>query len=198
MSEGQYHLSQLQDRVSELGRMLALLGWDVTLHRLAEEVPDARDRLGYVAQMTEAAATKVLNLVDAALPDCELAAREAAGLADRLADLAQHPELGVGEARAALGEAAAALTHQALLNRQQAEVLSQIMLAQDFQDLSGQVIKKVAGILDQAQQQLLLLLAQSAGPAAGRPEQAALAGPQAPDKAVAQEDVDDLMASLGF
>lgn len=198
MSEGQYHLSQLQDRVSELGRMLALLGWDVTLHRLAEEVPDARDRLGYVAQMTEAAATKVLNLVDAAQPDCELAAREAAGLADRLADLAQHPELGVGEARAALGEAAAALTHQALLNRQQAEVLSQIMLAQDFQDLSGQVIKKVAGILDQAQQQLLLLLAQSAGPAAGRPEQAALAGPQAPDKAVAQEDVDDLMASLGF
>ena len=198
MSEGRYHLNQLQDRVGELGRMLAQLGWDVTLHRLAAEVPAARDRLAHVAQMTEAAATKVLNLVDQSQPGCAAAASEATGLSGRLAGLARHPDLGVGEARAALDEAAAALAHQALVNRQQAEALSQIMLAQDFQDLSGQVIKKVVLILDQAQQQLLLLLAQSEGPAAVKTDSGALAGPQAPDKAVAQQDVDDLLASLGF
>ncbi len=198
MSEGRYHLHQLQDRVGELGRLLAQLGWDFTLHRLAAEVPEARDRLAYVAQMTEAAATKVLKLVDQSQPGCVAAACEASGLSDRLAALAQHPDLGVGEARAALGEAAAAMAHQALVNRQQAEALSQIMLAQDFQDLSGQVIKKVVTTLDQAQQQLLLLLAQSEGPAAARTDSVALTGPQAPDKAVAQEDVDDLLASLGY
>ena len=72
------------------------------------------------------------------------------------------------------------------------------MLAQDFQDLSGQVIKKVVGILDHAEHQLCQLLAQSEGPAATAAAPARLEGPQMPDKAVAQEDVDDLLASLGF
>ena len=141
MSEGQGHLRQSEDRVRELGRLLATLGWDITLHRLADEIPDARDRLGYVAQMTDSAANKVLNLVDEAQPHCQAAASEAAALSGRLALLAEHPGLGVGEARALLAEAAAALAFQAQVNRHQAGLLSQIMLAQDFQDLSGQVIK---------------------------------------------------------
>ena len=135
MSEGQQHLQAVDDRVRELARLLAALGWDDTLHRLAEEIPDARDRLGYVAQMTDSAATKVLNLVDDAQPRCEAAAGEAAELSSRLAVLSEHAELGVGEARAALAEAAA------------------------------------PGKLE---------------------------GPQLPEKAVAQEDVDYLLASLGF
>ena len=198
MSEGQDHLRQLDDRVREVGRLLAKLGWDVTLHRLAQEIPDARDRLGYVAQMTDSAANKVLNLVDEAQPLCEAAATEAAALSGRLAVLAEHPDLGVGESRALLAEAAAALAHQAEVNRHQAGLLSQIMLAQDFQDLSGQVIKKVVGILDHAEQQLQQLLSQSEGPQAAGPVPSRLKGPQVPDKAVVQEDVDDLLASLGF
>jgi chemotaxis protein CheZ len=73
-------------------------------------------------------------------------------------------------------------------------------MAQDFQDLSGQVIKKVVNIIGHAEQQLRQMLAQSEGkaPLMAAPEKAQLAGPQVPDKAVAQEDVDDLLASLGF
>lgn len=198
MSEGQEHLRQWDKRVREVGRLLATLGWDVTLHRLAEEVPDARARLGYVAQMTDSAANKVLNLVDEAQPRCEAAATEAAALSGRLALLAEHPDLGVGESRALLAEAAAALAHQAEVNRHQAGLLSQIMLAQDFQDLSGQVIKKVVGILDHAELQLQQLLSQTDGPEAATPAPSRLQGPQVPDKAMVQEDVDDLLASLGF
>lgn len=198
MSEGQGHLRQSEDRVRELGRLLATLGWDITLHRLADEIPDARDRLGYVAQMTDSAANKVLNLVDEAQPHCQAAASEAAALSGRLALLAEHPGLGVGEARALLAEAAAALAFQAQVNRHQAGLLSQIMLAQDFQDLSGQVIKKVVGILGHGEQQLQQLLSQNVGPEAAEPPAASLEGPQVPDKAVVQEDVDDLLASLGF
>ena len=72
------------------------------VHQLADELPDARDRLAYVGKMTEDAAMKVLNMVDAAQPVCQSAATEALTLADRLQGVGEHAELGLGEARAAL------------------------------------------------------------------------------------------------
>jgi chemotaxis protein CheZ len=200
LSDGPDALDELDALVRRLGATLAELGWDVALHQLADELPDARDRLAYVGKMTEDAAMKVLNMVDAAQPVCQSAAAEALELADRLQTAGQHAELGVGEARAALAEAAEALRHQASLQKAQNSVLTDIMMAQDFQDLSGQVIKKVVNIIGHAEQQLRQMLAQSEGkaPLMAAPEKAQLAGPQVPDKAVAQEDVDDLLASLGF
>ena len=200
LSDGPDALDALDALVRQLGATLSDLGWDLALHQLADELPDARDRLAYVGKMTEDAAMKVLNMVDAAQPVCQSAASEAMELADRLQAAGDHAELGVGEARAALCEAAAALRHQASLQKAQSSVLTDIMLAQDFQDLSGQVIKKVVVIIGHAEQQLRQMLAQSvsgAAPAvpAGNSQ---LAGPQVPDKAVAQDDVDDLLASLGF
>lgn len=200
LSDGLDALDELDALVRRLGATLAELGWDVALHQLADELPDARDRLTYVGRMTEDAAMKVLNMVDAAQPVCQAAASEAQALAERLDGVGTHPELGVGEARAALAEAAAALRHQASLQKGHQAMLTDIMMAQDFQDLSGQVIKKVVNIIGHADQQLRQLLAQTAGtaPATPAPEKSQLAGPQVPDKAVAQEDVDDLLASLGF
>ncbi len=198
MSAGQYALDQLDERVRLLGSTLVDLGWDVAFHQLADELPDARARLAHVAQMTETAANKVLDLVDEAQLRCGPAAAQASELSARLADLADHPALGVGEARAALAEAAAVLQQQTAENRAHAAVLSQIMMAQDFQDLSGQVIKKAVQIISHTEQQLRQLLAQSEGAASPVLEFAPLLGPQVPEKAVAQDDVDALMASLGF
>lgn len=198
LSEGRAALEQLDERVRRLGATLAELGWDAALHLLADEIPDARERLAYVGQMTEAAANKVLNMVDAAQPVCHAAASDAEALAGRLASLAEHPELGVGEARAALAEAVQALRHHGGVVRGQSEVLTDIMMAQDFQDLSGQVIKKVVGIISHTEQQLRMLLAQTEGRVVVVPVQTKLEGPQVPEKAVAQEDVDALLASMGF
>jgi chemotaxis protein CheZ len=200
LSDGPDALDELDALVRRLGATLSELGWDVALHQLADELPDARDRLAYVGRMTEDAAMKVLNMVDAAQPVCQSAATEAQTLADRLDGVGAHAELGVGEARAALAEAAAALRHQASLQKAHNAVLTDIMMAQDFQDLSGQVIKKVVNIIGHAEQQLRQMLAQSEGkaPVMAAPDKTQLAGPQVPDKAVAQEDVDDLLASLGF
>ncbi|OGB04597.1 MAG: hypothetical protein A3E25_04670 [Burkholderiales bacterium RIFCSPHIGHO2_12_FULL_69_20] len=198
LSDGPDALDQLDALVRQLGTTLAELGWDAALHQLVDELPDARDRLAYVGRMTEDAANKVLNLVDAAQPVCHTAAAEAEALAERLDGLSAHAELGVGEARAALAEAAAALRHQGEMKHAQASVLTDIMMAQDFQDLSGQVIKKVVLIISHAEQQLQQLLAQSEGQAVAPLDTGKLAGPQVPDKAVDQEGVDDLLASLGF
>jgi chemotaxis protein CheZ len=198
LSAGQDALEQLDERVRRLSTTLGELGWDRALHQLADEIPDARERLSYVGGMTEAAATKVLNLVEEAQPACQAAAAEADTLAARLDRLAGHPELGIGEARAALAEAAATLQHQASVARRHAAVLSDIMMSQDFQDLSGQVIQKVVDIITHTEQQLRQLLAQSQGRNAAALDKATLQGPQVPEKAVAQSDVDDLLASLGF
>ena len=201
MSAGQDALDQLDERVRRLGATLSELGWDAALHQLADELPDASQRLAHVGQLTENAATNVLNMVDAAQPQCQAAATEAEQLAARLSGLHCHADLGLGEARAALAEAADVLRHQAGVVRGQATVLSDIMVAQDFQDLSGQVIKKVVLIISHAEQQLRQMLSQSQGQAPlanimGKTDK--LEGPQVPDKAVAQEDVDDLLASMGF
>jgi chemotaxis protein CheZ len=71
------------------------------------------------------------------------------------------------------------------------------MMSQDFQDLSGQVINKVSKMLERAETPLNDLIAAmpAATEAAAPPE---LTGVQTPDKALKQDDVDDLLASLGF
>ena len=82
---------------------------------------------------------------------------------------------------------------------------TELLMSQDFQDLSGQVIKKVIDIISRTETQLLQLLSQSAPEhlaaaaavaAAATSEQ--LQGPQTPEKALKQDDVDDLLSSLGF
>lgn len=198
LSEGRDALDQLDERLRRLAETLNELGWDQALHQLADQLPDARERLDYVGQMTEAAATKVLNLVDDAQPVAQAAAVDAQQVAERMGRLAEQADLPADLARAALAEAAATLQRLAGMASAQSSVLSDIMMAQDFQDLSGQVVKKVVLIISHAEQQLLQLLAQSEGKASGQAEVNKLEGPQVPDKAVGQADVDDLLASLGF
>jgi len=198
LSEGRDALDQLDERVRRLAETLNELGWDQAFHQLADQLPDARERLAYVGQMTEAAATKVLNMVDAAQPLCQSAAADAQQVAERMSGLAAQADLSADQARVALAEAASTLQHLAGMAKSQCSVLSDIMMAQDFQDLSGQVIKKVVLIISHTEQQLLQLLAQSEGTTGEAVEFNKLEGPQVPDKAVGQADVDDLLASMGF
>ena len=198
LSEGRESLVRLDEHVGQLGNLLVELGWDTALYQLTHDLPDARDRLVHVGQMTEDAAMQVLSLVDANQPSCRSAATDAQRLSERLADLSQHPALGVGEARAALAEAAETLHAQAHLLRAQSAVLTDILLAQGFQDLSGQVIKQVRGVLHHTEQQLLQLLPAGGSHAQVSPATRPLAGPQCPARASSQQDVDDMLAALGF
>ena len=199
LSSGADALDHLDERVKRLGNTLSELGWDQALHQLVEEIPDARERLRYVGQMTEDAANKVLNLVDAMQPACQALAREQSALVNQLQALLAEPAASAGDLRAALSQAVSQLKAGQHMATEQANSLTSIMLAQDFQDLSGQVIKKVVGIISHTEEQLQRLLAQSEGKALEAPvTEAKLEGPQVPDKAVAQADVDDLLASMGF
>jgi len=87
--------------------------------------------------------------------------------------------------------------------RQHNSLLTDIMMAQDFQDLSGQVINKVTDILLRAEAELRHIVEDELHEDSQNPEASAggahqLEGVQLPDRAMQQDDVDDLMASLGF
>ena len=187
----------------EMHEALSVLG-GYQLHDIVEEMPNARDRLAHVGKMTEEAANKVLNLVDAAKPECDDLAKRGVELAQSLTRMAAVEELNVERARALMSVCGKFAERTAKFSENQANVLSDIMMAQDFQDLSGQVIKKVIDIITRTELQLLQLLVDSSpksetlGEVAFTGETHQLQGPQVADIALAQNDVDDLLASLGF
>jgi chemotaxis protein CheZ len=201
MAHDQAQLDRLAQITRQLHDAVVELGLDRHIRRVAGEIPDARDRLSYVGQMTEAAAHKVLNLVDAATPACERAAGDAKTLGAQLVDAADAAASANPAHADLLRRAASAVDAQGAFALAQAEQLSKIMLAQDFQDLSGQVIKKVIGIISQTESQLLALLMDSDPEhlaALAQADTDTLDGPQVPDKALKQDDVDALLADFDF
>ncbi|MDL5032607.1 protein phosphatase CheZ [Pelomonas sp. APW6] len=173
------------------------------LHKVVEELPDACERLRYVQEMTEQAANKVLNLVEKAQSDAGEVARKGQDLAEALERLASSDDMSVDRARAMMRLCAAYARQASGFGEREQGLHTELMLAQGFQDLSGQVINKVIGMLDRVESPLQQLLASSEPPAAAEEasvagSSAALEGVQTPDKALKQDDVDDLLASLGF
>jgi len=76
-------------------------------------------------------------------------------------------------------------------------------MAQEFQDLTGQVIKKVADVTYELENQLLKLLVENAPPERREEASGLLNGPVINaagrnDIAANQEQVDQLLESLGF
>ena len=170
---------QIGGIVRQLHDALQTLGYDTVLHEVTQEIPDARERLAYVGAMTEQAADRVLTLVDMAKPECTSLMEQGRAL------LAADPPPDQLKAFAERSVEVASL---------QQDALNDIMMAQDVQDLSGQVINKVIKIISRTEKQLLELLVSHTPPPKVEVT-AKLEGPQTPDKAMKQDDVDDLLAS---
>jgi chemotaxis protein CheZ len=180
----------------QLHTALNELGYTPKLQGAVEELPDARSRLQYIARLTGEAAEKVLNLVDAAKAEQSDMTRQARELD---ATLARIP--GLSAAMPELRQAAQAMVEAGERNDAR---LTEIMLAQDFHDLTGQVVARVVQVAATIEEQLLALLLESAP--AGKPGQDHVLAPQGPvvnpegrtDVVTSQAQVDDLLASLGF
>ena len=154
--------ARLGNITREMHEAFSVLGATGNLHNVVDEMPDARDRLAHVGKMTEAAANKVLNLVDAGKPECDDLAKRGHELSDSLSRMAAQDDLSVERARGLLVVCSKFAQRTATFAEKEAEVLSDIMMAQDFQDLSGQVIKKVIDIISRTEAQLVQLLMDSA------------------------------------
>ncbi|HJV50006.1 MAG TPA: protein phosphatase CheZ [Noviherbaspirillum sp.] len=196
-------LARIGQMTRALHQNLRALGFDKLIEKAAHEMPTARDRLSYVAKMTEQAAQRVLNATDVATPLQENLDAGAQSLAGQWQALLQG---GCADERyRAMAEQTVSFLGQvsadATITKQQ---LLTIMMAQDFQDLTGQVIKKVTELAHGIEQQLVQLLLDYAPPEIRRDAGSGLLnGPQInpegnPDVVAGQEQVDELLGSLGF
>ena len=180
---------QLHDTLTQLGVM-------PRLQQAADGLPDARSRLNYIAQKTGAAADKVLNLVDRAKSEHQSISSETRRIA---AAIVADPVKAVasGAVMNFVGDVESSTER---IDRH----LTEIMMAQDFHDLTGQVVAKVVSLASELEDSLVKLLVQAAPPeAATKVEAAVLQGPVVSyegrtDVVQNQGEVDDLLASLGF
>lgn len=182
------------------------------------QITDATERLNYVVTMTEKAANRTMDLVEQSAPLVNDLSTEASNLgadwgrfmrreldADAFRELAKRIELFLARSER---DGAKLSGH-----------LNDILLAQDYQDLTGQVIKRVTQLVTDVESNLLklVLMASQVDRFAGiehdhavlRAEQVKEKqpshgeGPQIhadkrDDVASNQDDVDDLLSSLGF
>jgi len=196
------------NQVGQMARMLhdtlGALGYDKLLEKTVSALPDAKDRLAYIANLTEQAACKVLNATDIANPLQEELEVGAALLAAKW-DALYANKMGVEDFKLMAAETRAFLK-SAVPQRTAAtkEQLMEIMMAQDFQDLTGQVIKKVVALAQDLESQLMAVLIETM-PGEKRTESVTslLNGPVInaegrTDVVGSQQQVDDLLDSLGF
>ncbi len=183
---------QLHDALKELGYADKLKG-------TVDQLPDAQSRLSYIARLTGEAAEKVLNHVEGAKSEQGLITERGRQLSVTIASVP-----GLAKAMPELTQWAAEVVD---LSEKSDARLTEIMMAQDFHDLTGQVIARVVQLASTIEEQLLSLLLQSAPSGSPGQDKAydmhALEGPvvdaQARSDVVAdQKDVDDLLASMGF
>jgi chemotaxis protein CheZ len=196
-------LSRIGHMTRALHDSLRGLGLDKLIERAASEIPDARDRLDYVARLSEQAAQKVLNATDAASPLQDRIDAGAAGLSRSWQALLDKPA-GEAEWRALALHTVASLDESRAAAAATRAHLMDIMMAQDFQDLTGQVIGKVTAIAQDLEQQLVQMLVDFAPAEVKRDfDNGLLNGPQInpaanSDVVSSQGQVDDLLDSLGF
>jgi chemotaxis protein CheZ len=217
--DGGMPAGEVYQRIGHLTRTLhdALreLGYDKELQGTRDQLPDARDRLTYIARVTGEAAEKVLNAVDRArvvqeqmtLKATDLRTRWMAVAAYAAADAARATPAG----RTLIDETCAYFDGIGGQTDVTQAILTDIMMAQDFHDLTGQVIRKVVTLAQNMEEQLLKLLLETTPPEQRKKLEAAAApgsterleGPVVKadgrdDVVTDQAGVDDLLASLGF
>ncbi len=178
------------------------------------DIPDAKERLNYVITMTEQAAHRTLNAVEESLPIAQELQERAHDLRDKWTRF-RRKDMEASEFRALVPEIDSFLDltsgHAEKLNSS----LSDVMMAQDFQDITGQIIRRVINLVKDVEENLVKLVrisgqrmrqgdAQTAGKKHSKEDLARGVGPQVPgvdqadDTVSGQDDVDDLLSSLGF
>ena len=174
-----------------------------------EEIPDARSRLHHVISMTQKSADRSLTAVENTMPICD-------ALSSRINELGREwqnfkrREMTVEQFRELSGKLESFFTEAEQDTFAIRNGLNEVMMAQDFQDLTGQIISRVIELVEEVEGNLIELVrltGEKKSPqkikAESRADEIKAEGPYVPgvgdNKVVSgQDDVDDLLSSLGF
>ena len=186
--------------VRALHDALTWVGADEILAEASNEFPSARERLNHVAVLTEKAANTVLTTVENTLPIQQDLSKSSDALLQRW-DASNVENLSKEDLLSLAASTREFIANAHTSSTTTEKALSEIMMAQDFQDLTGQLIKKVVTLLERTEKDLLGLLISGApdGAISARKKDDLLAGPGAVGGIqLNQESVDDLLSDLGF
>ena len=179
---------------ARLHRILKELGHTRRLEKTASTMPDARERLSFIDKSMHDASEKTISAVESSLP---LAAQNRAACSElsmRLADaqFVEHQPL-IMDTISRLGEIA--MAEETVRHN-----LMQIMEAQEFRDVAGQMVNKIVGAAVEIENILLDILMEYAPNAQDSLISTAglTAGPGHQSSVNGQDEVDDLLASLGL
>jgi len=216
--------SQLFAEVGKLTRQLheALKSFELDTRLTditTDAIPDAKKRLNYVMEMTENAANKTMDAVEASLPLAQEIADEIADIKptwDRL----MNREIELGEFKSLCHSIDKFMSSSHHKTDELQMLMTNVLMAQDYQDLTGQVIRRVIELVREVEESLIHLLTAFAAQGEVEPAQLTeqpeetedsivaqtLAGPEGPiidkesrnDVVSDQDEVDDLLSSLGF
>lgn len=203
--------SQLFQEIGRLTRQLhdTMAGFtiDSKITAMTEnDIPDAKERLQYVITMTEQAANQTLGAVEAVLPISQELNEQAEYLSAKWERFLVK-EMPFTEFKDMSAEITTHFKESKGSLQQVQEGLNEILMAQGFQDITGQIIKKVIDLVQNLENSMVELVRLSGAKSSESKSitETALPGPVVPgvddkakDVATNQDDVDDLLSSLGF
>ncbi len=173
----------------------------------AQEIPDAKERLNYVLETTETAANKTMDSVEKSIPIAENIQEAANNLLSDWERLYRR-ELKPGEFRELASRVEEFLKSVSNDSSDLNGLLTDVLMAQDFQDLTGQVIRKVMTLVQEVEDnlvQLIKMFGSSDEFKKAQETEVKVTGAEGPvidktreDVLTNQDDVDDLLSSLGF
>ena len=189
--------SRLGSVVRELHDTLRQLGYEIVSNEVLREISGSQGRLEYIALLTEQSANKVLNAVDEALPIQSGQLKKAKELE------AQWTRMLAGKLSPSEIEILALSSRDFAANVAQSSEetkthLMEIMMAQAFQDITGQIITKIAALTQKLEIELAQILQDYVAESTTKKSINLLAGPAEPKLAMEQNDVDSLLSDLGF
>lgn len=181
---------------ARLHKLLKELGHTRNLEKTAATMPDARDRLSFIDRSMHEASEKTISAVEASMPLTNRNRGICSDLAARLSDAGfiENPDL-IWETISQLGEIAAGeeTIHHNLM---------QIMEAQEFRDVAGQMVNKIVDAAVEIENILIDVLTEYAPDAKDSliSKAGLTAGPnlKTENSVNGQDEVDDLLASLGL
>jgi len=189
----------------ELHDAISNFGIDDSISLMAEKsIPDARERLNYVISKTDEAANKTLEAVEESIPVCSELSQQASELHNSWEQFTRR-ELSADQFRALSKDITGFFDKtKGLIGVK--DNLTEVLLAQEYQDLTGQIIKKVINLVEEVENKLVGLIKLTGAPQVSSKEDdsaSSLDGPPVPsiqhkDTVSGQDEVDDLLSSLGF
>ncbi|EMD1655268.1 protein phosphatase CheZ [Pluralibacter gergoviae] len=207
--ESSQNFKDIFSKVGQLTRLLrdsiANLGLDRAIMDVAEAIPDTRARLNYVVGKTSEAAECALTCVENARPLQDQLSARASGLSQRWDAWFADP-VALADAKALVSDTRRFLGDTPELAGKTNKQLMEIMMAQDFQDLTGQVIQHLMVLIENIERELVQVLLENMPEMlpeyANRKPESLKNGPQVNQNVsgimASQDQVDDLLETLGF